>query len=499
MAPLERLTTVKILYLFPDTNVFLQCKPLEQVSWSAFGDWDQIEVLLTRPVQTEIDALKGKGNGRQASRARSASSRIRELLQTVGECLTLREQPLVRLCLRHDLRRNESASGDLNYEERDDQLVGTALGFQKSNRDAAVLLLTNDTGPMASAKAVGLKYREVPDEWFLPPEADDSEKRESALKAEIARYKSLEPSFAVKLLPTGERRIQASLTMFRPLSAPEFDELLARLRARYPLCRDFGPTEVQERMNDHYAASTFFSQAKEVFQPATPSEIDKYREAYSKWENECAERLSNLPSGLHKCLLWPKIIVQIENSGSRPADGTLVIFEIQGDVFLRPPRRHEDEEKEEDDCHQNLRLSQAPSAPKGEWKQIDPFSGIKSIADLVRTERAWMRDDLMRPILGNLPARRDPNGLYYKVGGRGLPSKHIEYECGQWRHAQSAKNFEFNVLCPLKPGTYLASVKVEVHAANLTHPEVAWLSMELSVAESSCLEAAEKMIATLGA
>lgn len=406
---------------------------------------------------------------------------------------------MVQLCLRHDLRRDESASRDLSYEERDDQLVGTALGFQRSNPDAVVWLLTNDTGPMASAKAVGLKYHEVPEEWLLPPEADDSEKRESALKAEIARYKSLEPSFVVKLLPTGERRLQAPLTMFRPLSTPEFDELLARLRARFPLCTDFGPPEVQERMNDRYAASIFFGQAKEVFHPATPGEINKYREAYSKWEQECAERLSNLPSVLHKCLSWPKIFVQIANIGSRPADDTLVIFEVQGNVLLRPPQRHEDEEKEEGDYHEKLRLSPAPSAPKGEWKQTDPFSVAKSFADLVRTERAWLSDDLMRPLLRDVSSRRDPNGLYFKEGRRGLPSKHIEYECEQWRHAQSAEDFEFDVLCPLKPGTYLASVKVEVHAANLTDPEVTWLSIELSVVESSCLETAEKMIATLGA
>lgn len=498
VASLERFTTVKILYLFPDTNVFLQCKPLEQVAWSAFGDWDRIEVLLTRPVQTEIDALKGKGNGRQASRARNASSRIRELLQTEGERLTLREQPLVQLCLRHDLRRDESASGDLNYEERDDQLVGTALGFQKSNPDAAVWLLTNDTGPMASAKAVGLKYREVPEEWFLPPEADDSEKRERALKAEIARYKSLEPSFVVKLLPTGERRLQMSLTMFRPVSVPELDKLLARLAARFPLSNEFGPSETQERMTDRYAASAFFGQTKEVFYPATPDEINQYREAYAKWKQECAERLSNLPYVLHKCLTWPKIAVQIENIGSRPADDTLVIFEVQGDVLLRSSKRQKDDENEEGDYQDNLRLSPAPSAPKGIWRRIDPFSVGKSFADLVRTERSWLSDDLMRPLLRDAPSRRDPNALYFKEGRRGLPSKHIEYECEQWRHAQSAEDFEFDVLCPLKPGTYLSSLRVEVHAANLNHPEVTRLSIELSVEESSCLETAEKMVAALG-
>ena len=487
---------VKILYLFPDTNVFLQCKPLEEVPWSAFGDWDRIEVLLTRAVQTEIDALKGNCNGRQASRARSASSRIRELLQAEGECLPLRTQPVVQLCLRHDLRRDESASGDLNYEERDDQLVGTALGFQKSNPAAAVCLLTNDTGPMASAKAVGLKYREIPEEWFLPPEADDSEKRERVLKSEIARYKSLEPSFVVKL----SRTEKTSLTMFRPLSTLELDKLLARLAASFPLCTEFGPTEAQERMTDGYAASALFGQTKEVFHPATADEIEEYREAHAKWERACTEKLSNLPAILHKSLAWPQITVQIENVGSRPADDTLVVLDVQGNLPLRPPEHQEDDEKEQNDYQEKLRLSPAPSAPKGKWKRIDLFSVSRSIADLlIRPERSWLSDGLLRPLLHNVAHQRDPNALYFKEGQRGLPSKHIEYECAQWRHAQSSEDFEFDVLCPMEPGTYSALVIVEVHAANLTRPEVARLPIELSVEEVSCFEVAEKMVAALGA
>lgn len=487
---------MKILYLFPDTNVFLQCRPLDQVAWSAFGDWDRIEVLLTRPVQTEIDALKGKGNGRQASRARTASSRVRELLQAEGDRLTLREQPLVQLCLRHDLRRDESASGDLNYEERDDQLVGIALGFQKANPDAEVWLLTNDTGPMASAKAVGLKYHEVPEEWFLSPEVEDSEKRENALKVEIARYKSLEPSFVVELLSTSEERLQASLTMYRALSVTEREQLLSRLTTKYPLCADFGPSESQERTRERSAASLLFGQAKEVFQPATSDEIDQYREAYAKWEHECVERLSNLHKTLHARLIWPQLTVRIENVGTRPADDALVVIDVQGNIFLRPPKRNEEGK---DDGKENLRLSPAPSAPKGRWKGSD-FWGVGSMYhDLARALKVSQPGHLATFIPHIATHHRDPNALYFKEGGRGQVSKHIEYECAQWRHAQSAEDFEFDVLCSLQPGIHAASVRVEVHAANLTYPEVAQLPIRLSVEESSCLGVAQQMVAALGA
>jgi hypothetical protein len=488
---------VKKLYLFPDTNIFLHCKPLDQVSWSALGEWDQIEILLTRPVATEIDELKGKGSSRRTSRARDASSLIRKLLDAEGERQTLRRQPLVELCLRQKLRRDESVSGDLNYEERDDQLVGIALGFQKSNPDTEVWLLTNDTGPMASAKVVGLKYREVPEIWLLPSETDEAEKQINALKARIAQLESSEPSFDVKFQYAKE---QMSLTVFQPLSRQERDELLARLAARFPKCSDFGPSEVQERIPERNKALGILGIGlKEVFHPVTENEKDKYLRAYAKWEQRCAERLSNLPSLLHESLNWPKIIVRIENIGSRPADDTLVTVDVvHGSLLLCPPKGQEDEAEEKG--QESLSLLPAPVAPTGKWETVSPFGIKRSFAS------EFARPAQLLPSLGNTVTSfehlsrhdtRDPNEIYFKVGQRGEACKHIEYECKQWRHAQSYEDFEFDLVCPLGPKTYSASVKVEVHAANLTVPVVAWLKIELSVTESSCLEVAEQMIAAL--
>ncbi len=489
---------MKTLYLFPDTNVFLQCKSLEEVDWCVLGEWDRIEVFLTRPVQTEIDALKGGGNHRRATRARGASTLIRKLLNAEGGRQTVREQPLVELCLRQDLRRDEAASGDLNYDERDDQLVGIALAFQKSNPSVPVRLLTNDTGPMASAKAVGLGYQELPDEWLLPREVDEATKRENELKAEIARYKRLEPSFDIEFLCLDERHLKASLQMYRALSSREVDELLARLADKFPLCSDFGVSEAQERVTERLL-EPFGFRVREVFQPATPEEISAYRKSYEAWKQECAEKLSNLHTALHRRQAWPQIRVSIINVGSRPADDALFIANVQGKIALRPPRRDEDDsdQRKHDDVV-GLRLSPAPTAPKGRWNRTDPFTGSGMLSNLTRMFEP--RGDF-RMVVPPGPSvfRRDANALYLKEGSRGVPSQRIEYECAQWRHQQSAEVLEFDVLCALKPGHHSGSVRMEMHAANLTTPESAQLPITLSVEESSCLEIAQQMVAALGA
>ncbi|VEB73519.1 Uncharacterised protein [Raoultella ornithinolytica] len=60
----------KKLYLFPDTNIFLQCMPLAQVNFSEITSCDEICVIITRPIQQEIDRQKGQGNSRLSKKRR---------------------------------------------------------------------------------------------------------------------------------------------------------------------------------------------------------------------------------------------------------------------------------------------------------------------------------------------------------------------------------------------------------------------------------------------
>jgi len=40
----------KILYLFPDTNLLIQCLPLEQLDWERWKEFDEIDLIVSRPV-----------------------------------------------------------------------------------------------------------------------------------------------------------------------------------------------------------------------------------------------------------------------------------------------------------------------------------------------------------------------------------------------------------------------------------------------------------------
>ena len=40
----------KTLYLFPDTNLFIQCKPLAELDWSEWSEFTEISLIVCRPV-----------------------------------------------------------------------------------------------------------------------------------------------------------------------------------------------------------------------------------------------------------------------------------------------------------------------------------------------------------------------------------------------------------------------------------------------------------------
>jgi hypothetical protein len=114
--------------------------------------------------------------------------------------------PRVKLFVRTDIRPSDSLAEMLNYDEPDDQLVGTVHSYILQNQGCDARVLTHDSGPMASAKMVGVLADVIPDEWVLPPEKSESDKRIKSLEAEVAHLKQAEPAFEINCVDmTGNR------------------------------------------------------------------------------------------------------------------------------------------------------------------------------------------------------------------------------------------------------------------------------------------------------
>lgn len=82
-----------MVVIFPDSNVLLQCEPLNDLPWHEITTEPDVLPLIAREVQREMDRLTGDGNRRRARHARAATSLFRKILDTSPRRLVLKDGP----------------------------------------------------------------------------------------------------------------------------------------------------------------------------------------------------------------------------------------------------------------------------------------------------------------------------------------------------------------------------------------------------------------------
>ena len=479
----------KISFLFPDTNLFVQCKPLTEIDWSKWASFDEVQLLVTRPVQSEIDKQKGGGNGRLSKRARSASSQFRDILLSEQKYHEVRSSsPIVRIYLRQDLKRDENLASQLDYAERDDQLVGIAAEFTKNNPNDDVRILTHDTGPMASAQLVGVLFEEIAQDWLLPPESDEGQKRVTALQAELARLKKLEPEFEIHFgtNTSPEIDIDAEIFLYTALQEEEVSSLQQRLAVICPIQTDFGLRESETRQFDLRSAN--FGK-REVFSPATSLDIERYQnELYPAWLEECGRLLRSIHKHLNLNTNWPKATVWITNKGARPAEDALITFTSNGNFRIQPPEDNNQEEIESS----RFAFPPPPVAPTGKWKTVS------SMTDLMGGMRSGMfpgASNFSNP-MAFLPKLIDANAFYYDRKPD-IPVGMFSLTCKQWRHQGEAEAFGLTIYATPMLKTVSGILEAKVQAANMSSPILGFQKVRIAFSEASSLGKAEEIIQSL--
>lgn len=429
--------------LFPDTNLLIHCLDLNSLDWSLIGDFDTIELIVSRPVQKEIDRQKGGGNGRLARRARSAASLFKEIINAGLTPWIIRERaPRITLALAVALR--PDAELDLDLSEPDDVLVGIAHAYQKQYPDKRVAVLTHDGGAMASAVSTGTDYIWLPDDWLLPPEPTKQDKELRAANAEIARLKGAEPVISLECLdpdgnPTAE--IVAYFEQMEPLSADQVESFVQIAKSQFPL-KTFGKQAPAKASG--LALVQMFTAA------AAPSElqITKYLSAYQAWEADLRTALGNIHQFYDKHRSYPVVRFRGRNEGSRNAEHPLVEFMALGDFGLCSP----------DDGASADRGEVLPRPP------AEPVGGM--IATLMNFHQHYGASSASLSGLVPFVGRDDPEEFYYR-GDHEETASRLALGADRWRHGTQPMTFAAEIR-PLNGKLKAGSVELSVHASNLS-------------------------------
>ncbi len=474
--------TTRILSFFPDTNLFIQCRTLEELDWSEWADFEEVHLIVCRTVQREIDQRKNRGNDRSAQRARKTSSLFRSIIET-GYKVIQDEGPQVKLMLESSSVPSPELKDRLDYSKPDDEIVGFLHQYRKQHPEADVRLLTHDTGPMLTAKSLGLPFVKIKDTWLLPTESNETERENRRLKEEVARLRKTEPEFHIRCLDGNESDIDVLEVEcpFGPLNEQEASRFIEQVKNICPIVTDFGSYERIGRVST-------FGDMREMsgsYTPPSESDIAKYRDKeYPAWIKECEKVLSNLHYALLREAGPPAFRFVVTNEGSRPGKNALVVIASRGKFKICPPQPEDDEHSKRRRILDRL-LPWPPEPPKS--RQIDdprhPFLD-RPVPPSVN------------PYMTQIPSR-DPDAFYYKSAKPKMPVESFMLECEQWRHGIAEKCFEGEIFAASDQEEIQGAIECEIHAENLSSPAKKIVPVRITVKRESTKDYAANLVAKL--
>ena len=489
--------TRRNLCLFPDTNVFIQCRPLEELDWSEWADFEEVHLIVCRTVQREIDRQKTRGNDRVGQRARKINSMFRQIVET-GYKVIREDGPPVKLILESSSVPSNELKDRLDYSNPDDEIVGFLYQYKQQYPEADIRLLTHDTGPKMTARSLNLPFISVKDDWLLPPESNQVERENRWLKEEINRLRKAEPQFQVKCVDDNDIEVSAlniECQVYEPLTKDDLSTFMDLIRKRFPIITDFEPRKPLDRESPFSIAAGISNEF--VYTPDSEKAIAKYQDQeYPYWVKSCKNVLSNLHEALERKTKPPSFCFVATNEGTRPGRDTLVDITARGNFKICPLQMEEEERYTEPS------LQSPPKPPRVQWmdrplihrplidiatNSITPIAPLKDLSTYHR---------LMSPI-ANRHFQGDPNTFYYKPDKPTIPVESFSLECKQWRHGIGDEYFREQISLDGDTNQICGAVEFQIHAENLSSPVKKVLPIRILIKRVSTRDYAQALIEDL--
>lgn len=490
-----------ITYLIPDTNLFVQCRTLEELDWSAWSDFDEIHLIITRPVQKEIDNQKKSGNARLSKRARKTSGLFRKILSSSDEYILIHDRnPILKLFICSQYKPSGSVENMLDYREPDDQLVGVAKTFIEENPGASVYLLTHDTGPMASASHVNIPFHPIPDDWLLPPEKATSAKKIHELEKEVDRLREREPKFSIKCQDIDGNEIKKLETEFRyfeALSEEDIKSFIGSIKQNFPKEINFDSSDSKEQDSDDFLGRA--ARLEKVYTPASEDDIREYNEEkYPDWIERCENILKNLHVKLQRKHDRPYFCFVMSNDGTRPGEDALVTIKAKGNFEIMPVTNHDDED---DDQPEAIVLPKPPVPPRGRWEWLHPILSQSLLRSLDSTLKHFgsignlhSNSPFNTNLLSLRERKRDANALYWKPSRPITSGTVFELECDQWRHSVEPFTVEGDIAFSNDIPKIEGIIECQIHAGNMSDVAIKHLIVKISIKPVSVFNEAERLV-----
>lgn len=311
------------IVVFIDTNAFVQLRDLKDLPWAdLFPDTQAVHLMIARPVIEELDRFKSGTNARRRKRARLALRLIDEASRSAASSILLKEGPVhVTLQIAPRARPDWADLDMLDPASADDRLVAAAHAFGNGP-----VILSHDSGPRIAARDIGLEALEPPEDWLLPPEQTDEQRKIGKLEWEVQALRDSKPALKIEFPQAGE---DGKIILYRP-RLPIFDKAEAeRLTKLY----------LQHNPEQDVPVTVYPFGHRTHFQDGyDQQDADRYRNDYSQFRIKVSDYFRQLHDTIRSVGLAPNLNFQIENTGGGSAKQLIVSIALDGDLSILPDK-----------------------------------------------------------------------------------------------------------------------------------------------------------------
>jgi len=499
----------KKIVIFPDTNLFLQYKDLKELKWDEITDAQEICLLISRGVQKEIDEHKRSESRRRAKRAKKTYSLFREVLQHPNDRLVIIESsPRLELTLSRITIEKELINCSLDLDHPDDQLVGEAIQYLHENSEVNVLVLSNDTRPISSAKHCGVPCKFIPDSWLLAPEPDEQDKKINELERKIKELKNEYPQIKLSC-ENVDGNVIDSISMkvltYDDLNDDQYDEIISVVTKTYPLVEDLSELSKSISVPELTREQRFFG-SKYIFRRPSEKAINDYRERYEKWLVDIKATFSGLRKNLNEQSRKVDLLISLGNNGSVPALNLVIEFIGYGEFLIKYGNDLKSLDKD-------IKLPHPPKAPRGSWELVHRSGSLLEIAHAgqlfahasqlfserygssAKVSLAYPNSSIMSDISKYQGiAQRDRHAFYLKDDEVNLHRSILSCECAEFRHKVEEEVFRIQLVTPSDKKISNGAFKCRVTASNLPNPVELTIPITVSYIEQDFAIEAWKLI-----
>ncbi len=340
-----------VVYIFPDTNIFIHGRHFEEIDWPVLVGSANITLMLAPSVITELDKHKYNPAKKVAQRAKKLLPKVEAIILNPANCkwnvTAIPRRPSTEFLEQHHL----------DSKDQDDVLLATILEFKETiGKGDHAILITNDTGPRLKAVSLKITAQSLPDDYLMPDEPDESEKKLALLQKELEQYRNKIPLVSLEF-ENGNNYLEIEKP-YIPKSQEEF--VNGKMQE---IWKEFSPLVFQE---DN---SVMLPGGKRMIYPlafsVVKAQVDLYNEELKDFFTQYEEYFVKEYQRAYFLLNCCPVSIQIKNTGTVPAQDI--------DIFMHFPDGFDI--IEEDDIPETGKKPSPPHKPKHAFDlQVPSFS-----------------------------------------------------------------------------------------------------------------------------